>query len=201
MARKQIDDQVLMQKALEEFSLQSYDEASLNRIIEKAGIPKGSFYYRFANKYELYLHLIKEGNNKKWDFVKSSSGTTVADRDPDLFDIFLIQAEKGIEFAKRHPAYHQLGKRFSKEKGSPLYKKVLEDLKTSDESGLNDMIENAFQQGLFKEEFSKDFLIKTMSFLFYSFDEIVFKDEEYNLDNALKYLKDFVEFMKHGLAK
>ncbi len=40
--------------AAQEFGSSSYDSASLNRIIEQAGISKGSFYYYFDDKEDLF---------------------------------------------------------------------------------------------------------------------------------------------------
>lgn len=44
----------LLQAAAQEFSSSSYDSASLNRIIEQAGISKGSLYYYFDDKEDLF---------------------------------------------------------------------------------------------------------------------------------------------------
>jgi len=45
----------LLNAALDEFGKYSYKQASLNRIIKKAGISKGSFYFHFKDKKSLYL--------------------------------------------------------------------------------------------------------------------------------------------------
>lgn len=44
----------LLEAAAREFSLASYENASLNRIIEQAGISKGSLYYYFDDKEDLF---------------------------------------------------------------------------------------------------------------------------------------------------
>jgi AcrR family transcriptional regulator len=45
--------------ALEEFAARGYYEASLNRVIEAAGISKGSMYYYFDGKEDLYVHVTR----------------------------------------------------------------------------------------------------------------------------------------------
>lgn len=45
--------------ALEEFASRGYYEASLNRVIEAAGISKGSMYYYFDGKEDLYVHVTR----------------------------------------------------------------------------------------------------------------------------------------------
>jgi AcrR family transcriptional regulator len=58
----------LFEAALTEFSMHSFRNASLNNIIKEAGMHKGSFYYRFFNKLDLYLSLIYRMGREKLDF-------------------------------------------------------------------------------------------------------------------------------------
>ena len=46
------------EETLNEFSSKSYDLASVNEIIKKSKYNKGSFYYRFKDKFELYISLL-----------------------------------------------------------------------------------------------------------------------------------------------
>ncbi len=48
----------LMEAAMDEFSAHTYHESSLNRILKKAGISKGQFYYHFKSKENLYLYVL-----------------------------------------------------------------------------------------------------------------------------------------------
>jgi len=51
-------EESLFQAALDEFSLKNFEEASLNDIIKNANYNKGSLYYRFKTKTDLYHALI-----------------------------------------------------------------------------------------------------------------------------------------------
>ena len=46
--------------ARQEFARVPYPNASINRIIRAAGIPRGSFYMYFADKADLFLHLMDQ---------------------------------------------------------------------------------------------------------------------------------------------
>lgn len=48
----------LMDAASREFSAKPYNEASINKIIQEAGIPRGSFYMYFHDKEELFRYLV-----------------------------------------------------------------------------------------------------------------------------------------------
>jgi len=200
MARREIDDENLLLEALKEFTQYSFEKASLNRIISNAGITKGSFYYRFRNKYELYISLIKEANKAKWEFIKRETKPDTQIPEHDLFSLFLKQAESGMRFAQVHPRYYELSKMLSREKGSPIYKQVLADLKMNDESGLERLIEQSYKSGYFKDVYTLEFVNKIITSLFISFDDILFKDEDYDLEKAMLFLTEFVTFLKCGLV-
>lgn len=51
---------ILKQAAIKEFATVSYNDASINKIIQDAGISRGSFYQYFDDKEDLYLYLVSE---------------------------------------------------------------------------------------------------------------------------------------------
>ena len=52
--------ETLLRCARQEFARVPYPDASINRIIHAAGIPRGSFYMYFADKADLFLHLMDQ---------------------------------------------------------------------------------------------------------------------------------------------
>ena len=50
----------LLSAAVREFTERPYNEASINRIIREAGIPRGSFYMYFRDKEDLFHYLMEE---------------------------------------------------------------------------------------------------------------------------------------------
>jgi len=59
----------LIYEALKEFADRGFDSASLNQIIKRAGISKGSFYHHFANKEELFNNVIHRAAQEKLAFI------------------------------------------------------------------------------------------------------------------------------------
>lgn len=57
LAQSQQD--AILRAALDEFAAHSFHDASLNRVIEVAGISKGSMYYYFDGKEDLYAHVAR----------------------------------------------------------------------------------------------------------------------------------------------
>ncbi|MDO5753729.1 TetR/AcrR family transcriptional regulator [Arthrobacter sp.] len=57
----QKQQQSILQAALDEFAAHGFHEASLNRMIEAAGISKGTMYYYFDGKEDLYTYVARTG--------------------------------------------------------------------------------------------------------------------------------------------
>ena len=53
--------QAILQAALDEFATRGFHDASLNRVIDAAGISKGSMYYYFDGKEDLYAYVAQSG--------------------------------------------------------------------------------------------------------------------------------------------
>ena len=58
----------LYEAALDEFSEKSWAQASLNDILKRAGMSKGSLYHHFGDKFGLYLALMDVISKKKFEF-------------------------------------------------------------------------------------------------------------------------------------
>ena len=51
--------QAIVRAARDEFAGRGFHDASLNRVIEAAGISKGSMYYYFDGKEDLYAYIVR----------------------------------------------------------------------------------------------------------------------------------------------
>ena len=54
----------LLTAAAREFTERPYNEASINQIVQAAGIPRGSFYMYFRDKEDLFHYLMEESINE-----------------------------------------------------------------------------------------------------------------------------------------
>lgn len=186
----------LLESALNEFSQKSYDEASVNQIIKDAGISKGTFYYHFQDKKDLYLFLIKSLTDKKWDFINSMLKNQFDQKYSDIFEKFKMQARIGIMFAKQHPKYHALAKMVAKERSNGIYESIQQMFDQSKQ--LNNMVDQAIENKDFADHYSKEFIIKIMSFMLAHYDDI-FQSENDAL--AFENLDRFIEFLKNGVGR
>jgi len=92
----------LLETATEEFAAQGYQKASINRIVEKLGIAKGSIYQYFQNKEHLFLYVFSYGIRLAKQVlkpIKTTEGT--------IFEKLKASLKAGIRFIQAHPqVYH-----------------------------------------------------------------------------------------------
>ena len=75
--------QAILRAALEEFAAHGFHDASLNRVIDAAGISKGSMYYYFDGKEDLYAHVTRVELERMFACVGPFPIPT--ETDPDAF--------------------------------------------------------------------------------------------------------------------
>lgn len=102
----------LLDAALNAFSAQSFGEASLNDIIKTAGLNKGSFYYRFYDKTDLYLSLLYKLSMEKLALFKQYDEENEND---DFFESIRKKAVLGLRIAKKEPRYSAFSRRIRAE--------------------------------------------------------------------------------------
>lgn len=95
----------IMAAAEREFLENTFEAASINRIIKEAAIPRGSFYQYFEDKKDIFLYIVSTHKNEAFGFVESF----IKDSDGDVFSFmrkaidFMISAEcsEKVEGMKR----------------------------------------------------------------------------------------------------
>ena len=88
----------LLDASFKEFSLNNFNDASINRIIKEAGISRGSFYMYFEDKKDLYFYLLEQygeilADKKKKDLIKNRG---------DLFKMFQDNIEESYNSFKNN---------------------------------------------------------------------------------------------------
>lgn len=188
----------LMEATLDEFCEINYENASLNRIIKNAGISKGTFYYHFKNKEDLYKHLLMKSVDAKWEYINNYTKENSADfSSMDIFDKFLYQAKVGAMFASEYPRYNKLGNMFAKEKGTPIYEAVIAEIGDGSIDMLEQMVHEAYMSGELDTTYDEDFIEQLFRNLFSNYNDIFNYTDD--VERNLKNLEDFVRFMKNGL--
>lgn len=97
--------------AIDEFADNDYDNASISRIVARAGIAKGSFYQYFANKEDLFGYLV--------DLIAQEKAAAFSLDHPDpehvgIFNYIRWIFMNSAEFEVSHPRLSRIGYRMLK---------------------------------------------------------------------------------------
>ena len=181
----------LCDAALDAFSSRSFGEASLNDIIKAAGMNKGSFYYRFYDKMDLYLSLLHRLSLEKLALFQQYDNTNTAD---DFFASIKNKAMLGILFAKKEPRYTALSRRFLSEEAG-FRKTVIDVFGGVTENVLLRMVEDAQAKGQLRCDISVQMMAEVFAILLERIDKVVtptMEDEEIlgKVDELIAVLRD-----------
>lgn len=185
----------LIDVALEQFSSKGYVKASINDILEEAEVSKGTFYYHFKNKEELYFYLIGMLINKKREYL-SKAIPMEAYASNDIFSLLKLLTESGMKFAKVYPSISKFSERFMLERGTEIYNKALDRYNFQDNTYFEKLIENAIQRGEFREDIPSKFIKNIIGYLFTHIVEILSSNGIEEYEDGFEY---FIEFLKGGL--
>ena len=100
--------EVITKIALDEFTIHSYNSASISRIVKAANIAKGSFYQYFKDKKDLYLYLLDLLSKTKSSFFQESN---LSKSKLDFFEYLSWLLETSINFDLTYPTLSQLSYR------------------------------------------------------------------------------------------
>ncbi|MBS4535657.1 TetR/AcrR family transcriptional regulator [Clostridium sp. D2Q-14] len=184
----------LCEAALDVFSTHSFGEASLNDIIKAAGMNKGSFYYRFYDKLDLYLSLLQRLSVEKLELFAQYDDTNTED---DFFASIRKKAMLGIRFARKEPRYNALSRRFLTEELS-FRETVVGVFGGVTENVLLRMVENAQLKGQIRSDISVQMMAEVFAILLERIDRVIMPDmQDYEV---LGKIDELITVLRNGTA-
>jgi len=131
--------------AVEEFAAHTYHQASLSRIVERAGIAKGSMYQYFAGKFDLYLYILELGARIKLEAIDKA----ISNLGPEatLYDRLMAATEASFKLAETHPQLYAIGMNLLRETDKELVSRVMERLGPMGDNVFLDWLQWAVKKG------------------------------------------------------
>jgi len=139
----------IIELALDEFSTHPYRQASLSRIVARAGIAKGSMYQYFENKLDLYRWLVTEEVDRRreqWLQTGHVNDDSVT-RDSGLFVALERMVLSQVGFMLAHPRLAQLATNAMEPTGDEDLRELHGALRREQVQGLTDLIQAAQTSG------------------------------------------------------
>ncbi|NGO71712.1 TetR/AcrR family transcriptional regulator [Streptomyces boncukensis] len=99
--------QKLFQAAVTLIAEQGFSSTTVDEIAERAGVAKGTVYYNFASKTELFEELLRHGVEMLTADLREAAGSA-ARRGGGRVDALDAMILAGLQFIDRYPAFTQL---------------------------------------------------------------------------------------------
>jgi TetR/AcrR family transcriptional regulator len=90
--------------AVLEFSRFAFAEASINRVVKEAAIPRGSFYQYFSDKEDLYLYMMERIAEEKFEVFFENAPHP----DADFFETASVAVPDILRWGESHPDYYRI---------------------------------------------------------------------------------------------
>lgn len=174
--------------ALQEFSVRTFSQASLNQIVRKAGIPKGSFYQYFENKEDLYLYIMEAPAKEK---IEIFSGIKETAPDADVFEVVMSATRKLFEREEVKPGYIEAAMLMELDNSAFIVK----IRRTSIEKYVK-LIEHDQERGLIRPEIDSELVANMISTV--NFNECFRNGSD--RERYLKNLNGALEIIKKGIS-
>jgi AcrR family transcriptional regulator len=192
--------ETIIQAALDEFIEYGYDMASTNRIVERAGIAKGTLFKYFSSKEDLFVYLFDTIAAQ----IRPSVYLTEQEEPSDLFDALKIITMRKATIRYRYPREYALLLQIMTNTNHPVYRKILEKItaQSFDYFGrLSQKIDfSNLQPGVSSEEAFQlvSWTIRGMEYYILEQSNVVGYSEEYEKSLFEKFDR-MCELLKYGL--
>lgn len=188
----------ILDAAMTEFENNSYENVSINQIVTKSGISKGSFYQYFEDKKDLYKYILSLIIKKKVEYI------TPVMMEPFEHNFFTVIREmnlSGLKFAKDNPRYTAIGNWMLKDMNKPFYKEIINENQGQAHDVYVMLLNNAIKNGTVRPNINVDFVARM---IFKLSSEIVIDVIDLNdtnwTDTILVVLDEFMSIIENGVA-
>ena len=184
----------LYDAAVDEFSQKSFEEASLNDLIRKAQMSKGSLYHHFGDKFGLYLALMDIFGQKKITFFTPLMAKAL--NTADFFETVKALARETMAFMFLDERLYHLSNRLLSE-GPDWISKLLPYFHYDFGQGFGGLVETAIRSGQIDSRFSEEFVKKILNLLFTNMHRLT---DSRNPEDMFHHLELVLDMMKSGLT-
>ncbi|MBI5572656.1 MAG: TetR/AcrR family transcriptional regulator [Desulfomonile tiedjei] len=136
--------QRIVSAALTEFANEGYAGASVNTIVKKTGISKGSLFNYFSDKHGLFMFVFEQALEMVKDYLRRVRDETAAE---DLFTRLEKSLMAGVAFIRAHPRVYKIYLRVLYESGLPDRNSLIKSIRRLSIEYLTEFIEVAKSRG------------------------------------------------------
>lgn len=149
----------ILDVSIDEFADNDYPNVSISRLVDRAGIAKGSFYQYFEDKEDLFRHLMDVAAQEKQAFLSEPP----PDPQMDIFQYLHWLMREGLRFEFAHPRLAQVAYRAMTGSGYPPA--FIEQFKAQGMAYFRQLVALGKEQGVIQPDIDNDlaaFLFNTI---------------------------------------
>lgn len=139
--------------AVEEFSEKGYAGASINAMVRRLGIAKGSIFQYFGDKRGLFLFAFNTAMEMVKDYLRTVRDQTVSE---DLFTALEATLTAGVIFMQKHPVIYRLYIKAMFEDDIPFRSEILRSLREYSFKYFRSLLERARARGELRPDLDLD---------------------------------------------
>lgn len=192
----------IMEVAIDEFAQYSFQNASINRIVENAGIAKGSFYQYFEDKSDMLRYILEISAEKKLKYLNHILNHI---DELEFFEAIRELYIGGLKFAQDHPKLSSISNDFVKNADS----NIKEEIFGSNIPKSNKIIETLISKGIKRGDIDPNIDVQFTAFILtsltISMGEYFVKDvmDEGNVENIdiLPLVDKMLKIFENGIKR
>ncbi|MBO6516760.1 MAG: TetR/AcrR family transcriptional regulator [Bacteroidia bacterium] len=169
---------------LREFSVKTFDDASLSDVVKNIGIAKGSVYQYFDDKLDLFFYLVQESTMVKMKYV----GSVKREDHPDYWTFFKVLYEHGLQFDRESPLQSHFLHNLVNNLHSPSVAQWYRDMEKQIVTAFEGMAKMEIDLGCFRDDIPLD----VMGFMLYKVGAAIQNQLEYSgiIESAISIQKN-----------
>jgi TetR/AcrR family transcriptional regulator len=180
----------LLAAAIAAFVDAGYEGASVNAVLATAGMSKGQFYHHFDGKESLYLAVCEALIERKAAWF-AAQPLPSAD---DPFDALETALEAGLAFARANPDVDAFGRAFLRERGRPIFDRVMRAFPLTVDGGLAEAIQRGLTTGAFARDLSPRFVARAIATVLAAAPDLI------DAEDPDRGVADVATFLRRGLG-
>ncbi|MCS4475756.1 TetR/AcrR family transcriptional regulator [Clostridium botulinum] len=194
--------EAILEAALEEFAIGGYENASTNKIVEKASISKGLLFHYFGNKKGLFIYVY----NYYLEFLKRELYIKVDTKERDILERVKKWTMIKMELIDKYPSVFMLFIKSTLNMPKDI-KSTLEKIQSKERKEAYENFLSNIDYSKFKENIDIQKCLKILMWTLEKYGEeyiILNINEpllEINKDNIKKEIEEYVNILKAGFYK
>lgn len=186
----------IINTGMNEFLKGGYEKASMNALVEAAGISKGALFYYFDNKRSMYLYLFEKCENMVFERAK----TVVETMDSDFISRMEDSIKSNIELLHAYPLIFKFMKACKKETSDSVCEEI-QQLKNASADRIFGQLYKDINRNLFRVDLDITFAIYTIKTTMFQIVHDHMDEVEEDTSKINHRINNAVEFFRQAFYK